>query len=379
MVIPFLDVRAGYQELRAEIDDAIARVTTSGRYILGTEVEALEEQFAAYCGVGHAIGVGNGLDALHLALLAIGVEPGDEVIVASNTFIATWLAVTYAGGVPVPVEPDPATHNLDPSKIEAAITPRTRAILPTHLYGQPADLAPILDIARRHGLRVIEDAAQAHGAMWNGRRAGSVGIAGCFSFYPGKNLGAVGDGGAVVTDDDQLAATIRSLANHGRDASASSGHGRVGRNSRLDGLQAGVLVRKLPRLDGWNEQRRQIWDIYAAGFEGTAVRPVGVAAGAQSVHHLAVVRVPERERLRDALTAAGIGTGIHYPVPCHQLPPYDVTARGLHPTAESAAAEILSLPMYPQLDHDDAATVVDAVLSSLDAMTESSGVGAGRG
>ncbi len=267
-----------------------------------------------------------------------------------------------------------------PALVEQAIGPRTAAMIPVHLFGQAVDLDGFEELSRRTGVAMIEDAAQAHGATWNGRPAGSVGRAGCFSFYPGKNLGAIGDGGAVVTDDAQLADTIRSLANHGRDATAPSGHGRVGRNSRLDGLQAGVLARKLPRLDAWNEQRRALWKIYDEGFEGSAARPVGVAAGATSVHHLAVIRVPERDRIRELLAADGIGTGIHYPVPCHRLPPYDASPQGIHPNAESAASEILSLPMYPQLDPADASTVVDAVLSALDDVLESSSrVGASHG
>ena len=256
MTVPFLDLQAGYLELKEEIDAAVARVLQSGWYILGPEVSAFEEEFASYCGADHCIGVGNGLEALHLALLAMGIGPGHEVIVASNTFIATWLAVSMAGAVPVPVEPDPATHNLDPGRMEAAITERTKAILPTHLYGQPADLDPILDIARRHGLKVLEDAAQAHGARYKGKRVGGHGDAVAWSFYPGKNLGAFGDGGAVTTNDADLASRIRTLGNYGsREKYVNEVRGF---NSRLDPLQAAVLSVKLRYLDEWNARRRAV-------------------------------------------------------------------------------------------------------------------------
>ncbi len=378
--IPFLDLVGLHAELRDELDEVWAHVVDTAAFVGGSFVETFEQDFASYCGREHAIGVANGTDALELVLRALGVGPGDEVIVPTNTFYATAEAVLIVGATPIFVDVDAHTLLTTPALVEQAIGPRTAAMIPVHLFGQTVDLDGFEELSRRTGVAMIEDAAQAHGATWNGRRAGSVGVAGCFSFYPGKNLGALGDGGAIVTDDAQLASTIRSLANHGRDNTAFSGHGRVGRNSRLDGLQAGVLTRKLPRLDAWNEQRRAIWKIYEQGFEGSAARPVSVAAGATSVHHLAVVRVPERDRIRELLTAEGIGTGIHYLVPCHQLPPYDASARGVHPNAESAASEILSLPMYPQLDPEDASSVVDAVLSALDAVIDtSSRVGAAHG
>ncbi len=378
--IPFLDLVVLHDELRDELDEVWAHVLDTASFVGGAFVETFEEDFASYCGRQHAIGVANGTDALELVLRALGVGAGDEVIVPTNTFYATAEAVLIVGATPIFVDVDPDTLLTTPALVEQAIGPRTAAMIPVHLFGQTVDLDGFEELGRRTGVPMIEDAAQAHGATWNGRRAGSVGIAGCFSFYPGKNLGAVGDGGAVVTDDTQLADTIRSLANHGRDATVPSGHGRVGRNSRLDGLQAGVLARKLPRLDAWNEQRRALWKIYDEGFEGTAVRTVEVAADATSVHHLAVVRVPERDRVRELLAAERIGTGIHYPVPCHQLPPFDASARGVHPNAESAAAEILSLPMYPQLDPADASTVVDAVLSAVDTAADTPNrVGAARG
>jgi dTDP-4-amino-4,6-dideoxygalactose transaminase len=366
MIIPFLDVRAGYEELRAEIDAAIGRVTASGRYILGPEVEAFEEQFAAYCGVSHAIGVGNGLDALHLALLAIGVEPGDEVIVASNTFIATWLAVTSAGGVPVPVEPDPVTHNLDPSKIEVAISPRTRAILPTHLYGQPADLDPILDIARRHGLRVIEDAAQAHGARYNGRRLGSHGEAVAWSFYPGKNLGGLGDGGAVTTNDSEIAERLRLLRNYG--SREKYVHGIKGFNSRLDPIQAAILSVKLRRLDDWNSRRAAIAEVYSQTLDDAAVECPPVPDWAEPSWHLYVVQTDTRDELAGELRTAGIETLIHYPIPPHRQSAYRELAGADLPIADRLAARVLSLPMGPHLSTNDAARVAEAIIAAVGSM-----------
>ena len=264
--VPFLDLRAAHAEVRDALDAAYRRVVGSGAYVLGAEVEAFEREFAAYCGVGHCVGVGNGLDALHLVLRAYGVGPGDEVVVPSNTFVATWLAATHAGATPVPVEPDPATYNLDPARLEAAITPRTRAIVAVHLYGQPADMDPVREVARRHGLPVVEDAAQAHGARYRGRRAGALGDAAAFSFYPGKNLGGLGDGGAVTTDDAALADRVRVLRNYG---SREKYHNEVvGVNSRLDPLQAAFLRAKLPHLDAWNARRAAVAARYLDGLGG---------------------------------------------------------------------------------------------------------------
>ncbi len=378
--IPFLDLIALHEELRDGLDEVWAHVVDTAAFVGGAFVETFEQDFASYCGRRHAIGVANGTDALELVLRALGVGPGDEVIMPTNTFYATAEAVLVVGATPIFVDVDPDTLLTTPALVEPAIGRRTAAMIPVHLFGQPVDLDGFEELSRRSGIPMIEDAAQAHGATWNGRAAGSVGVAGCFSFYPGKNLGALGDGGAVVTDDVRLAAAVRSLANHGRDTTAPSGHGRVGRNSRLDGLQAGVLARKLPHLDAWNERRRTIWQIYHEGFANTVVRPVSVAPGATSVHHLAVVRVPDRDRIREALAADRIGTGIHYPAPCHQLPPYDASNEGVHPMAESAALEILSLPMYPQLDPADASAVVDAVLAAVgDVADTPTRVGAGHG
>lgn len=352
MQIPFLDLKPQYQELQPELDAAHRRVMESGWYVLGPEVEAFEQEFAAYCGSKHCVGVGNGLEALHLVLRAWGIGPGDEVIVPSNTYIATWLAVTYAGATPIPVEPDPATCNIDPTRIAAAITPRTRAILPVHLYGQPAEMDPILELARRHGLKVLEDAAQGHGARYKGRRTGSLGDAAGFSFYPGKNLGAYGDGGAVTTDDPDLAKQLRILRNYG---SQQKYYNEVpGYNSRLDELQAAFLRVKLTRLDEWNASRRQVADWYLQTLPTSfpdLVLPQ-VPAWAESCWHLFVVQTPARQQFQQCLQAQGVGTLIHYPVPPHLQQAYQGPnlRPGDYPLAERMAEQVLSLPMWPQLD-----------------------------
>ncbi len=349
MKVPFLDLRAGYLELKPEIDAAIARVLDSGWYILGPEVEAFEAEYAAYCEALHAIGVANGLDALHLALLAMGVGPGDEVIVPSNTYIATWLAVSQCGATPVPVEPVEATYNIDPARIEAAITPRTKVILPVHLYGQPADLDPILAIARKHGLRVLEDAAQAHGARYKGRRIGAHGNAVAWSFYPGKNLGALGDGGAVTTNDPDLADRIRVLRNYG--SRLKYVNEVKGFNSRLDPIQAAVLRVKLRVLDEWNARRSGIAQRYLAGLAGSGLVLPQVPEWAEPVWHLFVVRHPERDALVKRLNEAGVGTLIHYPVPPHLQEAYAEMGFGVgaFPVAERMAGEVVSLPMGAQM------------------------------
>ena len=353
MQIPFLDVGAAYKELKPEIDAAIARVLDSGWYILGPEVEAFEAEYAAYCEAEHAIGVANGLDALHLALLAMGVGPGDEVIVPSNTYIATWLAVSQCGATPVPVEPVEATYNIDPARIEAAITPATRVILPVHLYGQPADLDPILAIARKHGLRVLEDAAQAHGARYKGRRIGAHGDAVAWSFYPGKNLGALGDGGAVTTNDPELADRIRVLRNYG--SRVKYVNEVKGFNSRLDPIQAAVLRVKLRVLDEWNARRRGIAQRYLEGLAGSGLVLPQVPEWAEPVWHLFVVRHPERDALVKRLNEAGVGTLIHYPVPPHLQAAYAEMGFGVgaFPVAERMAREVVSLPMGGQMAAED--------------------------
>ncbi|HEY1070155.1 MAG TPA: DegT/DnrJ/EryC1/StrS family aminotransferase [Thermomonas sp.] len=364
-MIPFLDLKAPHVELRAEIDAALARVLDSGWYILGPEVDAFEAEFAAYCGARHCVGVANGLDALHLVLRAMDVGPGDEVVVPSNTYIATWLAVSQCGAIPVPVEPDPATHNIDPQRIEAAITPRTKVILPVHLYGQPADMDAILSIARRHGLRVLEDAAQAHGARYKGQRIGAHGDAVAWSFYPGKNLGALGDGGAITTNDDALADRLRVLRNYG--SRVKYVNEVQGWNSRLDPLQAAVLRVKLAYLDEWNARRAAIAALYQRELAETGLVLPVVSAWAEPAWHLFVVRHPRRDDLQRGLGEAGIGTLIHYPLPPHRQQAYAGLGLADHafPIASRLADEVLSLPMGPHLSVAQAEQVVAAVKAAV--------------
>jgi len=359
VTVPFLDLRAGYLELKPEIDEAVARVLDSGWYILGSEVEAFENEFADYCSTAHCVGVANGLDAIHLALRAMDIGEGDEVIVPSNTYVATWLAVTQCGATPLPVEPLVSTFNIDPSRIEAAITRRTRAIIPVHLYGQPADLDPILEIARRHGLRVLEDAAQAHGARYKGRRIGGHGDAVAWSFYPGKNLGAMGDGGAVTTNDAALAERIRVLRNYG--SRVKYVNDEKGFNSRLDPIQAAVLRVKLERLDLWNAKRREVARAYMDGLRVSQLTLPTVPSSTEPVWHLFVVRHPRRDQLGAALQDRGIGTLIHYPVPPHRQQAYIEFAHRSYPIAEQLAGEVLSLPIGPHLKADDVDLVADAM------------------
>ena len=361
MNIPFLDLGAAYRELQTEIDVAVARVLASGYYIGGPEVEAFEEEFATYCGSTHAIGVANGLDALNLALRALDVGPGDEVIVPSNTYIATWLAVSQCGATPVPVEPDARTYNIDPALIEAAITPRTKVILPVHLYGQPADMDPILAIARKHGLRVLEDGAQAHGARYKGQRLGAHGDVVAWSFYPGKNLGAMGDGGAVTTNDAQLADRIRVLRNYG--SRVKYVNEVQGYNSRLDPLQAAILRVKLAHLDEWNARRSTIAARYQQGLVGCGLTLPHVPDWAEPVWHLYVVQHPKRDALQTALTDAGVGSLIHYPIPPHRQQAYAEARweKGAFPLAEHMAAQVLSLPIGPAMAESDVQQVIDAV------------------
>jgi dTDP-4-amino-4,6-dideoxygalactose transaminase len=358
MRVPFLDVGATYVELKDELDAAVSRVLSSGWYLLGAEIAAFEEEFAAHVGVKHCIGVGNGLDALHLALRAMNVGSGDEVIVPSNTYIATWLAVNYAGATPVPVEPDLRTYNLDPALIEAAITPRTRAILPVHLYGQPANMDPICEIAQRYGLWVLEDSAQAQGARYRGRRVGSIGHAAGWSFYPAKNLGAFGDAGAVTTNDDGLADRLRELRNYG--SKVKYVNEERGFNSRLDEIQAAVLRVKLRHLDSWNDRRRRIAAQYLDLLHQTDLVLPWVETWADPVWHLFVVRSQQRDQLMRRLQEAGIGVLIHYPIPPHLQAAYrDLDRpRGSFPVSEMIHQEVLSLPIGPHLDEAQAASVV---------------------
>lgn len=363
MTIPFLDLKAPYLELKDELDAAYRRVMESGWYILGSELEAFEAEFAEYCQAKHCIGVGNGLEALHLILRAMDIGPGDEVIVPANTYIATWLAVSYAGATPVPVEPDNRTYNIDPAQIESAITPRTKAILAVHLYGQPADMDPINTLAEKHGLMVVEDSAQAHGARYKGKRAGSLGHAAGFSFYPGKNLGALGDGGAVTTNDAALAERIRIMRNYG---SKIKYHNEVkGFNSRLDELQAALLRVKLASLDEWNARRAACAAWYGEQLSGSAVNVPFVPEWADPVWHLYVVRSCRRDQLQTFLQERGIGTMIHYPIPPHLQAAYaelDLTA-GAFPIAEAIHNEVLSLPQGPHLSKQHVAEVCAAIIS----------------
>ena len=384
MKIPFNDFASPYQELKAELDEAYARFMQSGWYVLGKEVEAFEQEYAAYCGTKFCVGVGNCLDAMHLVLRAWNIGPGDEVIVPSNTYIATWLAISHAGATPVAVEPDPRTYNLDPNRIEAAITARTKAIMPVHLYGQPADMDPIMAIAKTHGLKVLEDAAQAQGARYKGRRTGVLGHAAGHSFYPTKNLGAFGDAGAVTTDDAELADRVKTLRNYG--SKKRYYNEIIGYNSRLDELQAAFLRVKLRHLDEWNARRSKIAEQYLfqlSGFSSRLCLPY-VPSWASPVWHLFVIRHPQRDALQQKLTEAGIGTLIHYPVPPHCSGAYsalrplqpverEVTPLGRSPVvsgqwslpiAEELAQTVLSLPMGPHLSLDQAGEVVSVLRES---------------
>jgi dTDP-4-amino-4,6-dideoxygalactose transaminase len=359
--VPFLDLRAAYLEVKEEVDEAVARVLDSGFFLFGKEIEGFEREFAEYVGAGHCVAVGNGLDALHLALRAVGIKSGDEVLVPSNTYIATWLAASYAGAVPVPVEPVEATYNIDPDRLEAAITSRTKAVMPVHLYGQPADMDPIIEVARRHNLRIVDDAAQAHGARYKGRRVGGLSDVTGWSFYPGKNLGAFGDGGAVTTNDKELADRIRTLRNYG--SRVKYVNEVKGFNSRLDEIQAAVLRVKLTRMDEWNERRGRIATIYDTGLAGSNLILPYVPEWAEPVHHLYVVRSKERDALQQHLKSRGIDTIIHYPIPPHLQQAYQdlELSPGSQPIAENIHREVLSLPMGPHVTATQAATVVQAI------------------
>lgn len=359
--VPFLDVHATYHELKSEIDAAVARVLDSGYYILGPEVESFEHEFANYCEAKHAVGVGNGYDALVLALRALDIGNGHEVLVPSNTYIATWLAISAVGAKPVPVEPDPQTFNIDVARLEAGLTSRTRAIIPVHLYGQPADMDSISTFAAKHELRVIEDAAQAHGARYKGRRIGAGSDFACWSFYPGKNLGALGDGGCLTTSDAELAERVRLLRNYG--SREKYVHDVQGANSRLDPVQAAILRVKIRHLDEWNARRQRVASIYLDGLRDADLTLPNVPDWAEPVWHLFVVRHRQRDQLHQSLTQAGIGALIHYPVALHTQRAYSdlgIPPEGL-PIALQLSGEVLSLPIGPHLSDDAAAQVVDAV------------------
>ncbi len=339
------------------------RVIASGTYVLGNEVESFESEFASFCGVNHCIGVGNGLDALKIVLMAWGVGPGDEVIVPSNTYIATWLAVTHVGARPVPVEPDTSTFNIDASRIEAAVTARTRAIIPVHLYGQPAEMDAIMCIAERHGLKVLEDAAQSHGARYKCRRTGSLGHAAAFSFYPSKNLGALGDGGAITTSDPELAEHVRMLRNYG--SRQRYHHDLVGVNSRLDPIQAAFLSIKLRLLEADNLRRMKIADVYRTSCSDLPMQIQNEPAWVCSSWHLFVIRVAARDRLREALSKDGIESLIHYPVPPHKQAAYVSDGYPELPHAEVLAREVISLPMGPHLSEVQLMEVTESLRKNL--------------
>lgn len=359
--IPFLDINAMNSEVRRQLNGAWQDLMWSGEFVRGHAVGRFERMWAEYCGTSHAVGVANGTDAIWLALRGLGVGLGDEVIVPANTFVATVEAIVQAGAAPRFADVDPETLLLTPETLTAALTPRTRAAVVVHLYGQVADMDALDAVARRAGVVLVEDAAQAHGAQYHGRRAGSLGAAGCFSFYPGKNLGAFGDGGAVVTSDDVLAERIRELGDHGRRAGSHDEHVEIGVNSRLDTLQAAVLAAKLPRLDAWNEARREHVARYRERLDGCGVSLIGQPDGQLPAHHLAVVRVPERDRIRAELARDGIPTRVHYPTPCHRLKPYAQFGTPRLPVAERASREILSLPLSPHMTSDQVDRVAGAL------------------
>jgi dTDP-4-amino-4,6-dideoxygalactose transaminase len=360
-MIPLIDLKAQYESIKSEIDTAISEVVDSCQFILGPKVEAFEKDFAAYCQSRYAFGLNSGTSAVHLALLAADIGPGDEVITVSYTFVATVAGILYTGATPVFVDIDPLTCNINPAKIEAAITPKTKAIMPVHLYGTCADMDPILEIARRHSLVVIEDAAQAHGAEYKGRRAGSMGDIGCFSFYPGKNLGAYGEAGAVVTSNEEYLERIRQLRDQGQ--SAKYLHERVGYNYRMEAIQGAVLGVKLKHLDDWNAARRRHAQSYSKDLAGSGLRLLAEPAACKSVYHVFPLFTEERDGLREHLHVNGISTGIHYPIPVHMQKGFSNlgVSKGDLPQTELVCRQVLSLPMYPELTNDAVMRITDAV------------------
>ena len=357
-MIPFLDLKAQYKQIKPEIDAAVARVFDSTQFVLGREVSAFEERFADYCGVAHCTALNSGTSALHLALLAAGIGRGDEVITVSMTFVATTAAILYCGAKPVFIDVQPDTWTMDPRLIEAAITPRTKAILPVHLHGLMADMDPIMEIARRHGLVVIEDAAQSHGAEYKGRRAGSIGDIGCFSFYPGKNLGAYGEGGAAVTNNPALARQIALLRDWGQDSKYN--HVVAGYNYRMDGLQGAVLNVKMDYIEGWTEVRRTVASHYDQLLVNSPFRRPAPPWYCRHVYHVYAIELPQRDEAQKALQVAGIGTGIHYPIPVHLQKAYGGLGYGPgdFPVTETLANRFLSLPIYAELRTEQVAEVV---------------------
>jgi dTDP-4-amino-4,6-dideoxygalactose transaminase len=374
MKVPFLDLKAHHAPMREQLDAAIAEVMDAGAFAGGPFVAKFEKEFAAYCGAAHAIGVGNGTDALWFALLASGLGPNDEVITIPSTFMATAEAISFCGAKPVFVDIEESTYTMDPALLEKAITPRTKAILPVHLFGQCADMDPILEIAARHGLPVIEDACQAHGATYKGKKAGSIGRAGCFSFYPGKNLGALGEAGATLTNDAELAGKIRCLRDHGQ--ARKYYHSHIGWNGRMDGIQAAVLSVKLKQLDVSNQRRRShalLYDELLGGTEEIIIPAQGRFC--QSVYHIYAVRVKDRDRVLEALAEKGISCGIHYPIPVHLQEAYRFLGwrEGSFPVAERCAAEFLSLPMFPELTGEQIHAVADELKRCLSSASPRAG------
>jgi dTDP-4-amino-4,6-dideoxygalactose transaminase len=361
--VPFLDISGGNSEVVDEVRAGWDVLLRTGQFVGGDAVSRFEAEWSTYCGTDFTVGVANGTDALHLVLRGLGIGPGDEVIVPANTFVATVEAIVLAGARPRFADVDDGTLLLTAETLKAAATPATKAVIPVHLYGQLPDMTEIASTADSLGLLLIEDAAQAQGATWAGRRAGSFGVAGCFSFYPGKNLGAFGDAGAIVTSDAALADRLRSIRDHGRMQGEHGhySHGVLGMNSRLDGVQAVVLSAKLRRLDDWNEKRRELMTEYRRWIDPAAARLVEELPGGAGVHHLAVVQVNDRDGVRKELAEQGIGTGIHYPVPCHLMEPYKAFADGPLPVAEAAANRQLSLPMFPHLTRADVRRVADCL------------------
>ncbi len=364
MKIPLCDLKAQYETIKPEIDEAIASVLARTNFIQGEDVRALEQEFASVSGASHGVATASGTDALHLVLLALGVGAGDEVITVSHTFTASAEAICHCGARPVLVDIDPRTYNMDPARVERAITPRTKVIMPVHLYGQPADMDPILAVADRHGIPVLEDACQAHGAEYRGRRAGSLAAAACFSFYPGKNLGAYGDAGMITTNNEKLASWCAMMADHGRTEKYS--HSHVGYGKRMDTIQAAILRAKLRHLETWTESRRALARNYDAMLSDLVEAP-HEPEWARAVYHQYVVRVPDRDRVFARMKEVGIGVGIHYPVPLHLQPAYSWLGyeRGDFPATEAAANSILSLPIYPEMTQSQQAFVVEQLRKAL--------------
>jgi dTDP-4-amino-4,6-dideoxygalactose transaminase len=365
MKIPLVDLQAQYAAIKPEIDAALQGVIEKSAFIMGEPVKRFEAAFAEYCRAKYCIGASSGTTALHLALVVWGIGPGDEVITAPNSFIATAEAISHCGAKPVFADIDPETYTLNPAAVAKAVTPRTKAVIPVHLYGHPAAMDPINEIARAHNLKVLEDAAQAHGAEYKGQRSGTLGEAAAFSFFPGKNLGAYGDGGALVTNDEAIASRARLLANHGREAKYE--HKLVGFNYRLDALQAAVLEVKLKHLEAWTERRRQLAAYYDQLLTKAGIAPPKQASWARHVYHLYVVGVKNRDKVMEKMQTEGVSCGVHYPLPLHLQPAYADLGyhKGAFPATEAAAAEVLSLPIYPEMTEDMVKTVVDLLRQNI--------------